>query len=67
LESLLKIVQYGSEGDYEKFRAALKCQFELSLRILPHVMHQGIFPGVTVIDEVVVETIATKPKLDWRQ
>ncbi len=66
LEPLLEIVQFGSKGDYEMLRAGLKTQFELSLRMLPHVMRQGIFPPVSVIDEVVVERVAEKPQSSWR-
>lgn len=67
LEPLLKIVQYGSEGDYEMLRSSLNTQFELSLRMLPHVMRQGIFPAVSMTDEVVVESVAEKPNSSWRQ
>ena len=67
LEPLLKIVQFGSEGDYEMLRSSLNTQFEHSLRMLPHVMRQGIFPAVSMTDEVVVDSVTEKPKLNLRQ
>lgn len=67
LDPLLLILQYGSEGNYDKLRAALNTQFDLSLRLLPHVMRQGIFPAVPVEEELVVESVIQVPKKDWRQ
>ncbi len=66
LKPLLKIVKYGSEGNFDMLRSSLGTQFDLSLRLLPHVMRQGIFPAVALADEVVVETVADKSQLDWR-
>jgi DNA-binding GntR family transcriptional regulator len=66
LDPLLKILQYGAEGDYDSLRTALNNQFDLSLRMLPHVMRQGIFPAVSVIEEVVVENAVHEPKQSWR-
>jgi DNA-binding transcriptional regulator YhcF (GntR family) len=61
LDPLLMILKYGSEGSYVDLKAALKTQFELSLRLLPHVMRQGIFPAVSVIEEAAVEIITREP------
>ena len=66
LDPLLKILQYGSEGDYESLRNTLNAQFNLSLRMLPHVMRQGIFPAVSVVEEVVVEKPTHESKQSWR-
>ena len=66
LVPLLKIIQHGSKGDYEHLRSSLNTQFELSLKMLPHVMRQGIFPVVSMTDEVVVERVAEKPQSNWR-
>jgi DNA-binding transcriptional regulator YhcF (GntR family) len=66
LDPLLMILQCGSEGNYDELRTALNTQFDLSLRLLPHVMRQGIFPVVPVIEELVVESVMQAPKTDWR-
>jgi len=66
LDPLLIILQLGSEGKYDQLRTALNTQFNLSLRLLPHVMRQGIFPPVAVSEEVVVESLVHEPKRDWR-
>jgi len=66
LVALLEIIQHGSKGDYEHLRSSLNTQFELSIRMLPHVMRQGIFPPIAVVDEVVIETVVEKPQSNWR-
>ena len=66
LVPLLEIIQHGSKGDYEHLRSSLNTQFELSIRMLPHVMRQGIFPPIAVVDEVVIETVVEKPQSNWR-
>lgn len=65
-DPLLLILQYGAEGDYAGLRTALNTQFDLSLRLLPHVMRQGIFPVVPVIEELVVASVIHEPKKSWR-
>ncbi len=64
LDPLMKIVQYGSEGDYDMLRTSLTAQFDLSKRMLPHVMRQGIFPAVAMPKEGVIETVTHKSHLD---
>ena len=66
LDPLLVILQLGSEGSYEQLRTALNAQFDLSIRLLPHVMRQGIFPVVSFSEEIVVENLIHEPKQDWR-
>ena len=66
LEPLLEILEYGSEGNYEKLRAALNAQYDLSLKLLPHVIRQGIFPAISMTEEAVIEKIVHEPKRDWK-
>ena len=65
-DPLLLILQYGAVGDYAGLRTELNTQFDLSLRLLPHVMRQGIFPVVPVIEELVVASVIHEPKKSWR-
>lgn len=66
LDTLLKILQLGADSDFDALRVSLNLQFDVSLGLLPHVMRQGIFPLVPIIEELVIEKVIHEPLKSWR-